>query len=148
MRPICRYSITKKTKRIPGKAGLRFWKNVGLGFKTPKEAIEGEFSLPPQAKRRGQAKGRVCLLGGPLAEQVNRYKDVPSSGQEVCRAQREKASVSPLRLLHPSDQLSSQEPQLDPPGLSSRRAWYSSWSERCSSMGRGREVEEGACRMN
>lgn len=37
----CRYSITKKTKRIPGKAGLRFYKNVGLGFKTPKEAIEG-----------------------------------------------------------------------------------------------------------
>lgn len=38
----CRYKVTKKTKRIPGKAGLRFYKNVGLGFKTPKEAIEGE----------------------------------------------------------------------------------------------------------
>jgi len=37
------YSITKKTKRIPGKAGLRFYKNVGLGFKTPKEAIEGTY---------------------------------------------------------------------------------------------------------
>ena len=38
----CRYSITKKTKKIPGKAGIRFYKNVGLGFKTPKEAIEGK----------------------------------------------------------------------------------------------------------
>lgn len=37
----CRYKVTKKTKRIPGKAGLRYYKNVGLGFKTPKEAIEG-----------------------------------------------------------------------------------------------------------
>lgn len=103
---------------------------------------------PPRQRGGARQRGGVCLLRGPLAEQVNRYMGVPSSGQEVCRAQREKASVSPLRLLHPSDQLSSQEPQLDPPGLSSRRAWYSSWSERCSSMGRGREVEEGACRMN
>ena len=27
--------------KAPGKAGTRFWKNVGLGFKTPREAIEG-----------------------------------------------------------------------------------------------------------
>lgn len=25
----------------PGKGGNRFWKNIGLGFKTPREAIEG-----------------------------------------------------------------------------------------------------------
>ncbi|KAI5439990.1 30S ribosomal protein S11 [Lathyrus oleraceus] len=31
-----------KGKR-PGKGGNRFWKSVGLGFKTPKEAIEGTF---------------------------------------------------------------------------------------------------------
>ncbi|KAF8393101.1 hypothetical protein HHK36_021342 [Tetracentron sinense] len=30
-----------KGKR-PGKGGNRFWKNVGLGFKTPREAIEGK----------------------------------------------------------------------------------------------------------
>jgi hypothetical protein len=28
--------------KAPGKAGTRFWKNVGLGFKTPREAIEGK----------------------------------------------------------------------------------------------------------
>ena len=43
---ICVYSIfrrfNKSAKKIPGKGGLRYWKNVGLGFKTPKEAIEGE----------------------------------------------------------------------------------------------------------
>ncbi|XP_057968322.1 small ribosomal subunit protein uS17 isoform X1 [Malania oleifera] len=31
-----------KGKR-PGKGGNRFWKSVGLGFKTPKEAIEGAY---------------------------------------------------------------------------------------------------------
>lgn len=29
-----------KGKR-PGKGGNRFWKNIGLGFKTPREATEG-----------------------------------------------------------------------------------------------------------
>lgn len=31
----------KSTKKTPGKGGARFYKNIGLGFKTPKEAIEG-----------------------------------------------------------------------------------------------------------
>lgn len=31
----------KSIKKTPGKGGLRWYKNVGLGFKTPKEAIEG-----------------------------------------------------------------------------------------------------------
>jgi hypothetical protein len=34
-------SFKKPAKKIPGKGGLRFHKTVGLGFKTPKEAIEG-----------------------------------------------------------------------------------------------------------
>lgn len=29
-----------KGKR-PGKGGNRFWKTIGLGFKTPREAVEG-----------------------------------------------------------------------------------------------------------
>lgn len=36
----CRFK--KSAKKVPGKGGQRYWKNVGLGFKTPKEAIEGE----------------------------------------------------------------------------------------------------------
>uniref|UniRef100_A0A0D3BG60 Small ribosomal subunit protein uS17 n=1 Tax=Brassica oleracea var. oleracea TaxID=109376 RepID=A0A0D3BG60_BRAOL len=31
-----------KGKR-PGKGGTRFWKNIGLGFKTPREAILGTY---------------------------------------------------------------------------------------------------------
>jgi hypothetical protein len=32
----------KATKKTPGKFGQRYYKNIGLGFKTPREAIEGE----------------------------------------------------------------------------------------------------------
>jgi small subunit ribosomal protein S11e len=35
-------SFNKTAKKIPGKGGQRWYKNVGLGFKTPREAIEGE----------------------------------------------------------------------------------------------------------
>jgi hypothetical protein len=38
----CARSFRKPAKKIPGKCGLRFYKNVGLGYKTPREAIEGE----------------------------------------------------------------------------------------------------------
>ncbi|EFJ07974.1 hypothetical protein SELMODRAFT_268639 [Selaginella moellendorffii] len=34
---------TSGKKKRPGKGGSRFWKNVGLGFKTPREAIEGTY---------------------------------------------------------------------------------------------------------
>jgi hypothetical protein len=37
------HRFRKPAKKIPGKCGLRFYKNVGLGYKTPKEAIEGAF---------------------------------------------------------------------------------------------------------
>ncbi|KAJ6792864.1 40S ribosomal protein S11 [Iris pallida] len=33
---------SSKGKR-PGKGGNRFWKSVGLGFKTPRDAIEGTY---------------------------------------------------------------------------------------------------------
>lgn len=33
-----------KGKR-PGKGGNRFWKTIGLGFKTPREAVEGLDTL-------------------------------------------------------------------------------------------------------
>ena len=35
-----RFAASTK-KKAPGKAGTRYYKNVGLGFKTPREAIEG-----------------------------------------------------------------------------------------------------------
>jgi hypothetical protein len=36
-------SKAKATKRRPGKAGRRWYKDIGLGFKTPKTAIEGTY---------------------------------------------------------------------------------------------------------
>merc|ERR1712159_776743 len=30
-------------KKAPGKGGNRYYKNIGLGFKTPREAIEGTY---------------------------------------------------------------------------------------------------------
>jgi hypothetical protein len=44
----CRFK--KQSKKIPGKGGQRFWKNVGLGFKTPKEAMEGACCLRSTAE--------------------------------------------------------------------------------------------------
>jgi hypothetical protein len=44
-------SSPKKAARgnKPGKGGNRFWKNIGLGFKTPREAIEGLYSFIVQS---------------------------------------------------------------------------------------------------
>jgi Ribosomal_S17 N-terminal len=36
----CSSKKSGKGKR-PGKGGNRYWKSIGLGFKTPREAIEG-----------------------------------------------------------------------------------------------------------
>ncbi|KAG0526519.1 hypothetical protein BDA96_06G152700 [Sorghum bicolor] len=38
---LCSKKAAKGNK--PGKGGNRFWKNIGLGFKTPREAIEGTY---------------------------------------------------------------------------------------------------------
>lgn len=46
---LCRFQTKRPgQKKAPGKAGQRYWKNVGLGFKTPKEAIEGEILVKQQ----------------------------------------------------------------------------------------------------
>lgn len=39
------FRFKKPTNKIPGKGGQRWYKNVGLGFKTPKEAIEGTTTI-------------------------------------------------------------------------------------------------------
>lgn len=36
-------SKTKKTKTAVGKGGRRWFKDVGLGFKTPRTAIDGSY---------------------------------------------------------------------------------------------------------
>lgn len=35
--------VSRKAAKVAGKGGNRWYKSVGLGFKTPKEAIEGNY---------------------------------------------------------------------------------------------------------
>ncbi|KAG6469737.1 hypothetical protein ZIOFF_070668 [Zingiber officinale] len=49
-------SKTSGKGKKPGKGGNRFWKNVGLGFKTPREAIEGHL---PYEKRHSNIPAHI-----------------------------------------------------------------------------------------
>nr|KAJ0206891.1 hypothetical protein LSAT_V11C500268290 [Lactuca sativa] len=51
-----------KGKR-PGKGGNRFWKSVGLGFKTPREAIEGTY-IDKKCPFTGDVSIRGRILSG------------------------------------------------------------------------------------
>ncbi|RZB81399.1 40S ribosomal protein S11, partial [Glycine soja] len=55
---------TKKTGKgkRPGKGGNRFWKSIGLGFKTPREAIEGTY-----IDKKCPFTGNVSIRGRILA---------------------------------------------------------------------------------
>ncbi|KAK9818538.1 hypothetical protein WJX74_000341 [Apatococcus lobatus] len=59
----------KLEKKIPGKAGQRFHKNVGLGFKTPKEAIEGNY-----IDKKCPFTGNVAIRGRILSGTVRSTK--------------------------------------------------------------------------
>ncbi|KFK34189.1 hypothetical protein AALP_AA5G112300 [Arabis alpina] len=51
-----------KGKR-PGKGGNRFWKNIGLGFKTPREATEGAY-IDKKCPFTGTVSIRGRILSG------------------------------------------------------------------------------------
>ncbi|CAL5358901.1 unnamed protein product [Camellia sinensis] len=53
---------TGKGKR-PGKGGNRYWKNVGLGFKTPRDAIEGTY-IDKKCPFTGDVSIRGRILAG------------------------------------------------------------------------------------
>ncbi|KAL6223786.1 hypothetical protein ACLB2K_002644 [Fragaria x ananassa] len=52
---------TGKGKR-PGKGGNRFWKSIGLGYKTPRDAIEGTY-----IDKKCPFTGNVSIRGRILA---------------------------------------------------------------------------------
>ncbi|KAI5062210.1 hypothetical protein GOP47_0022749 [Adiantum capillus-veneris] len=52
--------------RAPGKRGNRFYKNIGLGFKTPREAIEGTY-----IDKKCPFTGNVSIRGRILTGTVN-----------------------------------------------------------------------------
>lgn len=51
-----------KEKKAPGKSGHRYYKQIGLGFKTPKEAIEGVYRTVTNAANTRPLRG---LVGAP-----------------------------------------------------------------------------------
>lgn len=53
-------------KSRPGKGGSRFYRNVGLGFKTPKEAIEGTY-IDKKCPFTGNVSIRGRILTGTVA---------------------------------------------------------------------------------
>ncbi|KVI08206.1 Nucleic acid-binding, OB-fold [Cynara cardunculus var. scolymus] len=68
-----------KGKR-PGKGGNRFWKSVGLGFKTPREAIEGTY-----IDKKCPFTGDVSIRGRILADVLSisyryekRHSNIPA----------------------------------------------------------------------
>ena len=59
----------KLAKTAPGKNGKRWYKNVGLGFKTPKEAIEGDY-----IDKKCPFTGNVSIRGRILTGIVHKAK--------------------------------------------------------------------------
>ncbi|PNH11687.1 40S ribosomal protein S11 [Tetrabaena socialis] len=61
-----------KDKKAPGKSGHRFHKTIGLGFKTPKEAIEGHY-IDKKCPFTGNVsiRGRI-LTGAVRSTKMNR----------------------------------------------------------------------------
>ncbi|XP_030951324.1 40S ribosomal protein S11-1 [Quercus robur] len=61
---------TGKGKR-PGKGGNRYWKNVGLGIKTPREAIDGTY-----IDKKCPFTGNVSIRGRQISGTCNSAKMV------------------------------------------------------------------------
>lgn len=59
------HRFRKPAKKIPGKFGQRFYKNVGLGYKTPREAIEGTY-IDKKCPFTGNVSIRGRILTGEL----------------------------------------------------------------------------------
>jgi hypothetical protein len=62
------------SKKTPGKNGARWYKSVGLGFKTPKEAIEGNY-----IDKKCPFTGNVSIRGRILTGVVKSTKVAPIS---------------------------------------------------------------------
>jgi hypothetical protein len=65
------------SKKTPGKNGARWYKSVGLGFKTPKEAIEGNY-IDKKCPFTGNVSIRGRILTGVVkSTKVRRVRGGP-----------------------------------------------------------------------
>ena len=62
-----RYAGQKK--KAPGKGGNRYYKNIGLGFKTPREAIEGTYDGTRDSSMTGFGRFRAWTRRRETAEE-------------------------------------------------------------------------------
>ncbi|XP_039035791.1 40S ribosomal protein S11-2-like [Hibiscus syriacus] len=90
-----------KGKR-PAKGGNRFWKSIGLGFKMPREAIEGTY-IDKKCPFTGTVSIRGRILDGTChsAKMVRtiRPKELPSLHQEIPKAVVEDGKVQCLKVI-------------------------------------------------
>ncbi|KAL3624428.1 30S ribosomal protein S11, chloroplastic [Castilleja foliolosa] len=66
---------SKKTGKgkVPGKGGNRYFKSIGLGFKTPREAIEGTY-IDKKCPFTGGVSIRGRILAGTCHSAKMRYE--------------------------------------------------------------------------
>ena len=76
---------SKKLLAKKSTKGVRYWKNVGLGFKTPKEAIEGNY-----IDKKCPFTGNVSIRGRIVKYQLKsilikkRHGYINQNGQNMC----------------------------------------------------------------
>ncbi len=82
-------SYNKTAKKIVGKGGQRWYKNIGLGFRTPKEAIEGEHGCSDSddgGAAGGSGNRRMCCIVGSLNVQIHLSMEGGAGSREVQHA--------------------------------------------------------------
>ncbi|KAK4409224.1 40S ribosomal protein S11 [Sesamum angolense] len=84
--------------KAPGKGGNRYWKSIGLGFKTPREAVEGQrisrlqfywSSIWPASdtqKRLEKETGAKIRVYGTKADTGGKVEVTPTDGKEIDNA--------------------------------------------------------------
>uniref|UniRef100_A0A0D9ZQK3 Small ribosomal subunit protein uS17 N-terminal domain-containing protein n=1 Tax=Oryza glumipatula TaxID=40148 RepID=A0A0D9ZQK3_9ORYZ len=82
----------------PGKGGNRFWKSIGLGFKTPREAIEGTY-IDKKCPFTGTVSIRGRIIAGTChSAKMNRTIIVRRNYLHfVKKYQRQGANLPPCR---------------------------------------------------
>ncbi|KAL0369921.1 UNVERIFIED_CONTAM: 40S ribosomal protein S11-2 [Sesamum angustifolium] len=78
--------------KAPGKGGNRYWKSIGLGFKTPREAVEGTY-IDKKCPFTGNVSIRGRILAGTChsAKMMNYHRSTKllALGKEIPKIRKE-----------------------------------------------------------